>query len=208
MLAAAALGIKDVGDAPVAMATDRNQTDRSRSAALKALDQLGDPRRVEAARRAGSLSGARTRTGVLRILAAADPDAAIPIIQERIDKGPMAERQGAIAAMASMQGDAARQAMLRRLDDLVAGKVPADLHLDLLEAAAARNDPAIRRKLQACLLGTSQSSVLNQETQGNKSNDDFNYVVDERPHRLILRKEPIRCDIAYPAGRSRKSPAK
>ncbi|MGP0062426.1 MAG: PVC-type heme-binding CxxCH protein [Isosphaeraceae bacterium] len=148
VLAAAALGIKDVGDALVAMATDRNQTDRSRSAALKALDQLGDPRRVEAARRAGSMSGARTRTEALRILAAADPDAAIPIIQERIDKGPMAERQGAIAAMASMQGDAARQAMLRRLDDLVAGKVPADLHLDLLEAAAARNDPAIRRKLQ------------------------------------------------------------
>jgi quinoprotein glucose dehydrogenase len=148
VLAAAALGIKDVGDALVAMATDRDQTDRSRSSALKALDQLGDPRRADAARRAGALSGTRTRTEALRILASADPDAAIPIIQERIDKGPMAERQGAIAALASVRGDAARQALIRRLDDLIAGKVPAEVQLDLIEAAASRAEPEVRRKLQ------------------------------------------------------------
>ena len=147
-LAAAALGINDVGDALVAMATDRDQTDRSRSAALKALDQLGDPRRVDAARRAGALTGTRTRTEALRILASADPDAAIPIIQERIDRGPMAERQGAIAALGSMQGQAAGEALLRRLDQLIAGKVPAEVQLDLIEAAAARPEPEVRQKLQ------------------------------------------------------------
>ena len=47
-----------------------------------------------------------------------------------------------------MRGDAARQALLRRLDQLIAGKVPAEVQLDLIEAAAARPEPEIRQKLQ------------------------------------------------------------
>ncbi len=147
-MAAAALGIKEAGDPLVALATDRDQSDRTRSAALKALDQLGDPRRVDTARRAGSMSGSRTRTEALRILAAADPDAAIPMVQDRIDRGPIAERQGAIATLASMRGDAARQVLLARLDQLIAGKVSAEVQLDLIEAAATRPEPEIRKKLQ------------------------------------------------------------
>jgi quinoprotein glucose dehydrogenase len=147
-LAAAALGIKEAGDPLVALATDGNQSDRTRSAALKALDQLGDPRRVDTARRAGALAGSRTRTEALQILAKADPDTAIPIVQDRIDHGPTAERQGALATLATMRGDAVRQALLARLDQLIAGKVPPEIQLDLIEAAAARPEPEIRGKLQ------------------------------------------------------------
>ncbi len=147
-LAAASLGIKDVGGVLIALATDRDQTDRTRSAALKALDQLGDPHRVDAARRAGALTGTATRNAALQILAKADPEAAIPIVQERIDRGAMAERQGAIAALGSMQGQAAGEALLRRVEQLIAGKVPAELQLDLIAAAASRNEPAFRRELE------------------------------------------------------------
>jgi quinoprotein glucose dehydrogenase len=147
-LAAGALGIREAGASLVALATDGDQTDRSRAAALKALDQLGDPRRVDAARRAAALPGSRTRIEALQVLAKADPDAAIPLIQDRLERGSTAERQGSIAVLASMRGDAARQALLHWLDRLIAGKVPPEVQLDLVEAAAARTEPALRRKLQ------------------------------------------------------------
>jgi quinoprotein glucose dehydrogenase len=147
-MAAAALGIKEAGDPLVALATDRDQFDRTRSAALKALDQLGDPRRVDTARRAATMTGSRTRTEALRILAAADPDSAIPLVQDRIDHGPTSERQGAIATLAGMKGDAARRALLARLDQLIAGKVAPEIQLDVIEAAAARPEPEVRAKLR------------------------------------------------------------
>jgi quinoprotein glucose dehydrogenase len=146
-MAAAALGMKEAGDSLVALTTNRDQSDRTRSAALKALDQLGDPRRVETARRAAAMTGSRTRTEALRILATADPESAIPLVQDWIDHGPTAERQGALATLAGMKGDATRRALLTRLDQLIAGKIPPEIQLDLIEAAAKRPEPEIRAKL-------------------------------------------------------------
>src|SRR5262249_10579201 len=129
-------------------ATDRDQADRTRAAALKALDQLGDPRRVDAARRAAALTGSRTRTEALRVLAKVDPDAAIPLAQDQLEGGSTAERQSAIAVLASIPGDTARQALLHWLDRLIAGTVPPEVQLDLVEAVAARPEAEVRRKLQ------------------------------------------------------------
>ncbi len=47
-----------------------------------------------------------------------------------------------------MQGPAAGEALLRRVERLIAGKVPAELQLDLIAAAASRTEPAFRRKLE------------------------------------------------------------
>ena len=59
VIAAAALGIKEAGPHLAALAADRDQSDRTRAEALKALDQLNDPGRVDAARRAADLARAR-----------------------------------------------------------------------------------------------------------------------------------------------------
>jgi quinoprotein glucose dehydrogenase len=147
-LAAAALGIQEAAAPLAGMATDRDQTDRTRAAALKALDQLGDPRRVDAARRAAALPGSRTRIQAIQVLAKADPDAAIPIAQDRLERGSTAERQATIAVLAGMRSDPARRALLHWLDRLIAGTVPPEIQLDLVEAAAAHTEPELRRKLQ------------------------------------------------------------
>jgi quinoprotein glucose dehydrogenase len=147
-LAAGSLGIREAAAPLAALATDRDQFDRTRAVALKALDQLGDPLRVDAARRAAALPGARTRTEALRVLAQADPDAAIPLVQERLEQGSTAERQGAIAVLGSIPGTAASRTLLGWLDRLIAGKVPSEVQLDLIEAVAARPEPELRRKLQ------------------------------------------------------------
>src|SRR5262249_26968744 len=146
-LAAGALGIREAVAPLASLATDVDQTDRTRAAALKALDQLGDPHRVDAARRAATLSGFRTRTEALQVLANADPDSAIPPVQDRLGRGSTAERQGAIAVLASMSGAAARDELLRQLDRLLAGEAAPEVQLDVIEAAAARPEPEFRDRL-------------------------------------------------------------
>jgi quinoprotein glucose dehydrogenase len=147
--AIAALGIKDASPRLAELATDRQQSDNTRSLALKALDQLADSRRIDAAQRALILPGSRSRTEALRVLAKVDPAAAMAPIRDRLEHGSPAEQQGAIAVLAAMPGDPARQTLSGWLDRLIAGQVPPELQLDLIEAVAAkRNAPELRNKLQ------------------------------------------------------------
>ncbi|MHB1559053.1 MAG: glucose dehydrogenase, partial [Isosphaeraceae bacterium] len=143
------LKIKEAGAALAKLATNRDQPDRTRSTALKALESLGDPRRVDAARGAAALPGSSSRAEALRILADADPATATPLVLERIERGSTSDRQGAIAALAAMPGEAPRNAILRLLEQLKAGKLAPELHLDLLEAAARRTEPEVRDRLRA-----------------------------------------------------------
>jgi quinoprotein glucose dehydrogenase len=147
-MAAATLGIKEAGPHLLVIATDGDQTDRTRAAALEALDHLEDSRRLEAARKAIDLRGPRTRTGALRILAKVDPTRALEPIQDRLEHGTAVERQGAVAILAAMPGDPPRQVLLTWLDRLLADRVPAEIQLDLVEAAARRTEPVFREKLR------------------------------------------------------------
>ena len=47
-----------------------------------------------------------------------------------------------------MPGDAARHELSSWLDRLLAGKVPPEIQLDLIEAAGRRSEPEIRQKLE------------------------------------------------------------
>jgi quinoprotein glucose dehydrogenase len=148
VLAAVGLQIKDAGEAIAALVADKQQTDRARATALKGLDDLGDPRRVTAAQAALLLPGSRSRTEALRVLAKVDPAQAIAPVQDRLENGSPAERQGAIAVLAAMPGDVPRDTLMRWVDRLIAGQVPEAIQLDLLEAAGRRKEPAFRRKLE------------------------------------------------------------
>jgi quinoprotein glucose dehydrogenase len=147
--AAAGLSLKEVGAELAGLVADGNQADRTRAAALKALDDLNDPRRADAAHRAGSMPGTRSRAEALRILGDVDPAAATPLVQERIERGSLADRQGAIAVLGALRGEPARRAVLRLLDQLIAGKLAPEIQLDLVEAAGRRTEPEVRDKLRA-----------------------------------------------------------
>ena len=82
------------------------------------------------------------------MLAKVDPAAAIAPLQDRLEHGSVAERKGAIAILAAMPGERARQLLAGWLDRLIAGKVPPEIQLDLIEAAAKRTEPEFRRKLE------------------------------------------------------------
>ncbi len=147
--AAASLGAKEAGESLAKLVGEANRNDTTRAAALKALEDLKDPRRADAARKAAAMPGERTRAEALRVLAEVDPAAAIPMITERIERGSTSDRQGAIAALGSLRGDAARTATLNLLDRLSAGSIAPELQLDVIEAAARRPETEVRDRLRA-----------------------------------------------------------
>ena len=131
-----------------ALALEPSQPDPARSQALDALDRLNDPRRLDTAARALILPGPRSRTAALRVLAKADPAAAIAPVEDRLKNGSSLEQQGAIAILAAMPEKAARRLLLDWLDRLIAGKVAPEIQLDLVEAAARRTETEFREKIK------------------------------------------------------------
>ena len=145
---AMALEIKEAGGLLAALSGDVKYADSLRAQALETLDKLNDPRRVEAATRALAAPGARSRTAALKLLAKVDPAKAITPLEDRLKSGSTIERQGAIAILGGMPGDAARRLLLNWLDRLIAGQAPEEIQLDLIEAAATRSEPEFRDRDQ------------------------------------------------------------
>lgn len=145
--AASALSIRDAGEQMARLAVDPAQTDETRATALRALGVLGDSRQLEAARGALALEGPASRVEALRLMAKLDPKAALGLLEDRLLRGSVVERQGAIAILAGTPGARARDILSRQLDRLVAGKASRDVALDLIEAAATRQESEFRRKL-------------------------------------------------------------
>ena len=146
--AASGLQIKEAGAGLAALTGDAKQPDSTRALALEALDRLNDPGRIDAASRALILPGSRSRTEALRLLAKVDPAAAIAPLRDRLEHGSPAERQGAIAILAALPGEPASRLLIDWLDRLIAGRAPAEISLDLIEAAARRKEPAFGARIK------------------------------------------------------------
>jgi quinoprotein glucose dehydrogenase len=93
------------------------------------------------------MPGYRGRTEALGILAKVDPTAALKPVRDRLEQGSTAERQGAMAVLAAMPGDAARKELGTWVDRLIAGKVAPEIELDVIEAARKRSEAEFRDKL-------------------------------------------------------------
>ena len=75
------------------------------------------------------------------------PAAAVKANAAILGKGGTREQQQALATIAAETGAEADAVIAQQLDQLLAGKVKPGLALDLLEAAAPRNDAAVKAKL-------------------------------------------------------------
>ncbi len=146
--AARDLRIKEAGGPLAALAGQADRPDSVRAMALEALDALGDPGRALAASRALVLPGARSRTAALGLLAKIDPAAAIAPLEKQFENGSVIERQGAIAIVAALPGDAARRLLSSWVDRLLAGRAAAEIQLDLVEAADKRPEAEFRDRIK------------------------------------------------------------
>ncbi len=155
-----ALDIKEAGARLAAIGVDPAQTDATRAEALKVLDRLADPRRIETAQRALLLPGDHSRTEALGVLSRIAPAAAVAPLKDRLAHGSTTERQGALAILAAMPGEAAHAELSKWLDQLVAGHVQPEIQLDLIEAAARRPEADLRQKLDAFQASKARGDIM------------------------------------------------
>ncbi len=121
-----------------ALAVDAKSPQQARVDALAALVQLKDPEIDEAIEKTLSDADAEVRAAAQRALAAHDPPAAVDVLRKVLQSGTRSERQSALASLGQMKLRAADAILESSLDQLIAGKLAADVQLDLLQAAEVR----------------------------------------------------------------------
>ncbi len=143
-----ALEIKSAADTLFAVLQDANQPAAHRAAALRALDKLKDPRLPEAVKLASDLKSPLVRQAVLPITARLSPAAAAPVLANLIAHGTPAEQKTAYRALGTLQDPSAATILTTQLAALATDQAPpAAVQLDLLNAAALRNEPAVKKLL-------------------------------------------------------------
>jgi quinoprotein glucose dehydrogenase len=141
------LGISEAGEALLHLAVDAKAGNGARVAAIQALVVLKDSHLLQAAQAAARAKSARVRNEGLQALANTDPVAAVKAIAEILAGGEVLEKQGALLALGKMQTPAAFTLLATWLDRLIAGQVPAEIQLDLYDAAKKIDKPEIKERL-------------------------------------------------------------
>ncbi len=122
-----------------------------RIAALRALATLQDPRAEAALRTALKDPDASVRTAALRTIPALKlPETTTAeLLASLVGTGSIGEQQSALASLGQIPGSSGREALTRLIDQLVEGKVAADIQLDVVEAARATKDAPLIARLDA-----------------------------------------------------------
>jgi quinoprotein glucose dehydrogenase len=143
------LGIKEVGPVLLETVADRKRPAPVRVEALRGLDTLEDKTLPQAMKYALADDDPRLRAEGRRVLAKMRPEESIQALQAALIGGHVLERQAALATLGKMKVPAADKVLADWLDRLLAGRVAAELQLDLLEAAGKRAAPDVKQKLAA-----------------------------------------------------------
>ena len=116
-----------------------------RAAALKAMAARNDPRLHEAA-----VVGLASGPGPLRSESIRQ-QAGLPDAADRFEKllagDDLADKQAVLSTLATVEGKAVDAILLAWMDKLIDGKVPAELQLDLLDAAGRSKSSAVQEKV-------------------------------------------------------------
>jgi quinoprotein glucose dehydrogenase len=141
------LGIREVGPLLLKLLGDKNRPTQVRVETLRALAALNDKRLQQAMQLALADDDPKLRTEGRRVLARLRPAEAVGRLEGVLERGSSVERQGAFSILADVKDPAADVVLARWLDKLLAGQVPPELQLDLLEAAGTRPDADLKQKL-------------------------------------------------------------
>ena len=114
---------------------------------LKALADFNDDKLAEAIKIADADDNVGLRMEATRQRARLKPAGATDKLVAILENGTVAEKQNALTTLGTVEGPEADKILADWLDKLVAGSVPPELQLDLLEGAGKRAAPDIKEKL-------------------------------------------------------------
>jgi quinoprotein glucose dehydrogenase len=141
------LSITDAVPQLTALLNDASRSSRARVEALKSLSTLQARGWEEAVGKGVTDSAEQVRVAAYGLVAKLDPAVALKLLEGALERGTVRERQAALATLGGARGTEADAVIGRMLDSLIAGKVPAEVQLDVLNAAEKRRTPAIRQAL-------------------------------------------------------------
>lgn len=145
--AAGKLQVTEARSALAALADDRGQNAALRAEALRALDQVRGPDLAEVARRAAADRDPQVRAAARSLEMSVDPARTVEIAGAMLDSGSRDEQRTALAALTKAMDPAASPLLAQWVDRLIAGTVPPDIQLELVEAAEARKDATLQGDL-------------------------------------------------------------
>jgi len=144
---AAAYEIKEAGPALFDLVNDDKAAQEARIEALKALVVLKDKNAFAAVNRAANDKGVKLRQEGTAQRGKMNPEQAIPTFAAALNTGAIPEKQSAIVNLAQMGKPAADAIISAWMDKLLAGQAPAELQLDIVEAAKLNADKGVKEKL-------------------------------------------------------------
>jgi quinoprotein glucose dehydrogenase len=183
----AKLGVKEVGPTLLAMVEDEKLPAPVRAETIQALAALKDERLERAMKTALADTEPGVRIAGLRVQARIAPAEALAAMPAALEQRNRVEPQGALAILGDMKSDEADKLLALWLERLLAGKVPAELQLDLLEAAAKRNTPALKEKLAKFEAGRPKNDHLAKYREASAGGDA------EAGRRVFLYKTELSC---------------
>ena len=151
-LADAAGNLAVAGAAPVLLAQlQRDPSPEVRLASLRALQAVKAANMDSVMKIALGDTDPAVRRAALNILPTLPlSDAAkVQHLQAILESGATAERQGALAVLGTLKSGAASELLARYTDQLVAGKLPAEVQVDVVEAVQSSGSAALQAKLDA-----------------------------------------------------------
>jgi quinoprotein glucose dehydrogenase len=189
---AGTLGIKEVGPILFEITSDTKQPAETRVQTLQALDALKDTRLEKAVELALGDTSAPVRAEGRRIAALRKPEEAVRLLQPVLEKGDIIEKQVAFTTLGAVKTAEADQVLGQWLGKLAEGAVPAEVRLDLLEAAGAR--PGLKQQLadyEAAKPKTDHLAKWRETLAGGNG---------ERGKRIFLTKSEVSCLRCHKAG--------
>jgi len=146
---AADFGMKEVGPVLLGLLKDKSQAGQTRADALSALAVLQVPELEATVDQALADSDSRVRAAGRNVLMKLKPSDSLVSFEKAIFEGDTIERQAALASLMDFTQQGTNAILEKALDQLVAGKFPADSRLDLVTAAAKRAAGSIKGKVKA-----------------------------------------------------------
>lgn len=145
---AVALGVQEAGTAMQELVADGQMRVKVRTTALTALAGLKSPKLNEAIILSLEQKNPRLRAAALNLVGHLGPAPAVRHLTEALRSGSVDEQQQALGALARVGNAAADGLLLEWMNQLTAGKVRAELQLDVLEAARKRDTEPLKAALQ------------------------------------------------------------
>ena len=128
----------------------QNPSKTVRIAALKALDGLHSDLLVSALETALADKASEVRSAAIEIIPGSGlpEEKSVALFNRVLQKGSIHEQQAALNALGGMKGPTVVAALTTPLNQLIAGKLPPEVQLDVIEAAEKLADPGILEMLK------------------------------------------------------------